>query len=432
MLTGGITVHAQSPDRHYYYSPRTTLPWAHCSVVFRSGSEMKIPFLPVINCFAPTGTMHYTQDIDIDCPIVFAAAGAVNDTSNCYRNVSVAGNAVMLFYDFPNAAPDSRTRFTNIHTRLRNALDRNVAAVILCSYHDENPFLSFQYEDLETGAAVPIITVNREGASDILLAAGENPSLIFTDWENGTSPQSKELICRLRLHAEGTFAQIETEYGSFFYRKGAIAEDTLSALAAMQNRSITFLLNLFREASPHWRKVPSVYFADYDSKFFYTRHRGHAGSRPSGNYYVFRSSYGTLAADPYGLIVHENTHLLFFHNWLQDCYGTSSSFLFEGTAMYAQAMATDKKVNHQKTLAYAKAGKLFPLSEMLTFNIGVTGLKTEVGYPASGSLVQYLIETYGLNRFMKFWRSGDWQASFAKSMHTIEKEWIDWLQTHAS
>jgi hypothetical protein len=48
---------------------------------------------------------------------------------------------------------------------------------------------------------------------------------------------------------------------------------------------------------------------------------------------------------------------------------------------------------------YLVSGQLFPLEELIAFNIGEEGLKTLVGYPAAGSFTGFLIETYGLQRF---------------------------------
>jgi hypothetical protein len=135
-----------------------------------------------------------------------------------------------------------------------------------------------------------------------------------------------------------------------------------------------------------------------------------------------------------GLAVHENTHALIGLNW-----GNSSSFLAEGLGRYAEAQATEKDMNHLRVVDFLKTGRLFPLKEMLTFRIGTGGLKTEVGYPASGSFVDFLIRSYGLQALKKAYQlearsSADrekddtWQKVYQRPIQDLEKEWLEWLK----
>jgi len=75
---------------------------------------------------------------------------------------------------------------------------------------------------------------------------------------------------------------------------------------------------------------------------------------------------------------------------------------------------------------------------MVDFNIGSSGLKTQVGYPASGSFVAFLMETYGLEAMKKVTqlegrspkerkKTDSWQKSFGKHLSELEKEWLYWL-----
>jgi hypothetical protein len=135
----------------------------------------------------------------------------------------------------------------------------------------------------------------------------------------------------------------------------------------------------------------------------------------------------------FGLAVHENTHILTRLNW-----GDSSSFLLEGCGKYTEALATDKDKNHSQVIRYLKDGKLFPLEEMVLFELGPAGLKTEIGYPAAGSFVGFVIEKYGLELLKKAYnldarpleqkeKEDTWKEAFKTSVKELEKEWLEWL-----
>ncbi len=55
-------LYGQGPGKAYYYYPEVDLSWASCNIYFEGGSQMKIPFLPVI-CYkiAPMGTDQYSR-----------------------------------------------------------------------------------------------------------------------------------------------------------------------------------------------------------------------------------------------------------------------------------------------------------------------------------------------------------------------------------
>ncbi len=429
LLLGFEFSQAQGPTPAYFYNSNTNLPWAKCNILFQKGSKQQVLFLPVINYFAPTGTKHYSKDANIQCPVQFIGNGIVNDTVDCYQSIDAEGEAVLFYFDFPDSVHQEAELATDLRSRIYSAFDKNVSAIIICMYKKETPFLAYQDSTIKKHADIPIITINKDAAKDILLASGLSPQKITKAWKKGDIPESQKLIINLDLYIKGKYDKISADKGSLFYDSEAINSSSMSILSKMHDRSITFLLDLFKDAKPGWKNQNLYYFADYDSKVFYTRHWGHAASHITGNYYVYKNSYGSISENPYGLTVHENTHLLFFQNWMDECKG-ASSFFFEGTAMYAQAMATDPDKNNQKTYEYLTKGQLFPLSEMLGFNIGQKGLKTDVGYPASGSFVQYLIETYGLKNFMLYWYTGDWKNAFHSTVDKTDEKWRDWLESN--
>lgn len=108
-------------------------------------------------------------------------------------------------------------------------------------------------------------------------------------------------------------------------------------------------------------------------------------------------------------------------------------------AKYIEALVTNTETNHKKTLEYLESDKLFPLEEMMTFNIGRTGLKTNVGYPASGSFIAYIAEFYGLAKLKELHvlegrkleiktKNNSMEIAFGKTVTQLEKEWLHWLK----
>ena len=76
---------------------------------------------------------------------------------------------------------------------------------------------------------------------------------------------------------------------------------------------------------------------------------------------------------------------------------------------------------------------------MVTFAIGEPGLETDLGYPAAGSFVEFLVEVHGLPRFKEIYKlegdsSGDavnpenWQQVFGRTLQQLEDDWLRWLE----
>jgi hypothetical protein len=55
--------------------------------------------------------------------------------------------------------------------------------------------------------------------------------------------------------------------------------------------------------------------------------------------------------------------------------------------------------------------------------------RTEVGYPAAGSFVSYLVATYGLDRVKTLYRRPDaWTEAFGKALPDLDRDWREWLR----
>ncbi len=423
-------LHAQGPKLSYLYHPNTQLSWASCYVYLDGGSRQKIPFLPMINYKrAPCGIEKYMRDINVKGPIVFIGNGIAKEGEyDCYGDIDVNSKIVMFCYDFPDSIHAELEGEISKEHRIDDAVSRGAAAIVLFSYEEEYPFLYYLDTEIENIPEIPIIAIQRNAAVSILASAGIVAEDIFREWRETGSVKSEELICKLDLRIDGNFDRTETENFLFVFRKELISSKDMRKLEGVNERSVKFILDLFKSEQLGWDKAFTGYFRDYDSKLFYTHHWGKGLSSSSGIFIVYDGSI-----PDYGLAVHENAHSLINSNW-----SGTTSFMNEGIAMYAEAMATEKDRNHQKTIEFLIAGELLPLKRMVAMNIG-SDEGTEVAYPASGSYVGYLIESNHLGNFKDAFqlesrskedkeKESTWEKVFGKSLNELEMDWLDWLK----
>ncbi len=443
LLLISLPLRAQGPRPAYYFHPATVLAWAECHIGLKGGSEQKLPFLPVILTGfqrAPLGTDNYSRDIQVEAPLVFAGNGIFKkDIWDCYRGrrddytigeIDLTGKAVLFCYDFPDKIEEKAGKDIQLNKRIAEAADRKAAAVVLFSFKNEYPFLTVSYGREEAIPQIPAISITRASASSILQSAGLDAESLFKQWqETGNPPGSSVLITRLRLTIKGAFDKVETKNFIIRFRTDEISRETMEKIAEVNEKSLGFLFGLFKEDQGlRWKKLLTVYFSDYDSKLFYTHHWGSGLASEEGVFMVHRGGVPDIA-----LAAHENAHILSKLNW-----GDSTSFMNEGVGKYAEAMAAGDNRNDLQTVAFLKENKLFPLEDMLGFQIGITGLKTDVGYPAAGSFVGFLIRSCGLQTFKEAFRlenrnfeekasQDTWQKAYGKSIQELEKEWLSWL-----
>jgi hypothetical protein len=435
-----IEARAQGPSPSYYFHPQTELAWAKAYLHLEGGSRQKIPFLPVIvSSFrhAPFGTGIYDKDVAVDGPVIFAGNGIVNgrvwDSYSGRRAdyttgaIDAAGGIVVFSWDGTDSVETKCGREFPLARRIADAAARKAAAVVVFSWSKEFPFPSVQYEKADDIPDIPVIVVTKGSILSVLAAAGVDGDAVLKSWaESGTPPQSQVLIARLSIDLRGRFEAVET--GNFLFRflGGSFPGKEIDDLAQVNEKSLTLLGTIFNaDRKLAWKKLPVYYFRDYDTKVFYTHHWGLGWATDEGTYMVHPGG-----APNFPLVVHENAHILIGANW-----GGSSSFLSEGIGRFAEAEAGDHDKNDRQTLGYLKEGKLFRLRDMLSFNIGLPGLETNVGYPAAGSFVGFLIRTRGLAAFKEIYllvaptedggkSDGIWHKGTGKSLAELEREWL--------
>ncbi len=429
---------AQGPKIEFFYNPATELTWAKCEIYHASGSKLKVPFLPVISRRAPLGIGDYSRDVSVDAPLVFIGNGIVKDgVWDSYRgrrldytkgDIDVSGKAVILCQDFPDKLEEKFKAEFVLGKRIAEAGRRKAAAVILFSAQEEFPFLVARDSQGSEIPEIPAITVTKSSVHDFFLGTVDvdDASLLQKWQESGVPPEPVELNARIRLRIDGAFLKAETKNFILQARSAEISEDTLEKIARVNEKALEGLWECFRDdRAMKWKKFLVVYFRDYDSKVFYTHHWGRGLSSDEGSFIVYSGGIPDV-----GLAAHENAHTLIGSNW-----GESSSFLSEGIGRYAEAQATKKDMNHLRVVQFLESGELFPLEDMLTFMIGTGGLKTQAGYPASGSFVDFLIRTFGLSALKEAYelerrppeekeKHDTWRHVYKKPIQDLEKDWL--------
>lgn len=434
---------AQGPRISYYYNPATELSFASCYVYQHGGSKQKIPFMPVVdrNTNAPLGIENYSKDVDVNGRLVFIGNGIVKEGEwNSYTgrrrdysigDLDVTGKIVLFCYDFSDSVEKKWGEAVSLSERISEAASRKAAAVILFSRQTDHPFLYVDFETTSCHPEIPVITITEESARNILSSSGSDGAAFIEEWENTDHPPRSEMLISFgAIKIKGRFDRVETKNFSMRFRKEVIPEKEMKQIARVNDKAVEFLLNCLQEdGGLNWNRIFALYFRDFDSKIFYT-HRTGRGFADIGRVCMIHEG----GVPSLRLAVHENMHILAYSNWSEN----STSFMDEGIAKYTEALATEKDKNHLQTAQFLNEKVLFPLEEMVAFNIGSGGLETLVAYPASGSFTGFLIETYGLKSFKEVFlleaRSYEerqdeksWEKAYGKPLHDLEKEWLAYL-----
>lgn len=437
-------IQAQGPLVSYYYHPAAELNFAECYVYMEGGTRRKIRFLPVISMNfqrAPLGIQNYQKDIDIRGQLVFTGSGIILDEKrNDYRGrkenytmgeIDVLEKIVLFSIQCKDSLKKQYEEKVSLEYRIAEAEKRGAAAVVLFSRKEDYPFLYVQYNSEEHIPRIPVITITKSSFCQIMTSTGKNGESILEDWEKeGKLPLSQVLISKLSLKIKGDFGRIENDHFLFCFRENYIPREQMTMLVELNEKAVQFIFNYFSPMEkPVWKKKMNVYFRDYDSKLFYTHHWGRGLASHEG---VFMVHQGEIP--DFGLAVHENTHLYTDENWGEE----TSSFMSEGIAKHLEALAEDKNKNHLAVIEFLKNQELFPLEELLIHQIGMTGMKTTVGYPAAGSFAGFLINSYGKEKFRKAYilegrsreekdKKNTWQEVYEKDIQTLESQWLKWL-----
>jgi len=143
-------------------------------------------------------------------------------------------------------------------------------------------------------------------------------------------------------------------------------------------------------------------------------------------FFILHDGTGNRADLQY-IATHEMTHLF---TW--NVFGRPvSAMLSEGVAVYTGLLAIpDSEHLPAKTFcrAFQAAEALPRISSGLLFEGHVRDLPN---YYAAGCFVQYLIETYGTDKFAELYPTGSYQSIYGKTLVDLESEWRAALEAEA-
>jgi hypothetical protein len=138
--------------------------------------------------------------------------------------------------------------------------------------------------------------------------------------------------------------------------------------------------------------------------------------------YIDRNYTGVLAP---AYFLHELTHALGQDIAGKD--GNPGGLLSEGLAVYAAGGHYGPEPLKAWAAALPSLHHYIPLADLRR---DFTGAQHEIAYLEAGSLVQYLIETYGLPKFKTLYAHPDQiEALYGKTWDALEAEWLAHLKT---
>lgn len=147
-------------------------------------------------------------------------------------------------------------------------------------------------------------------------------------------------------------------------------------------------------------------------------------SFPAARRYFFLHDGAGNPADQQYIAARELTYL-----FMWNVFGRPASVLLsEGAATYmGMSLIADSSHIPLDTFcaAYRQAGKLPRVSTNLSFKGRLVDLPN---YYAAGCFVQYLITTYGPEKFGQLYSSGNYSGVYGKSLTALEKDWLAAIQ----
>jgi len=187
--------------------------------------------------------------------------------------------------------------------------------------------------------------------------------------------------------------------------KGSLAERDVDAIAAERLRALEALEKLLGVPGP--RRVRLVFYADEPTKIEQTGHHGVGWARGTTLVEVYNDS---VRLDPY----HELAHIV------ADELGSPPSVLGEGFAIHAsEHLGADAlaflgyagRSPDDVVCGLVGTADFIPLRELMGADIGSDETRSGREYAEAGSLVKYLVEGLGAERFRRAYGTLDGDAT---------------------
>ena len=128
---------------------------------------------------------------------------------------------------------------------------------------------------------------------------------------------------------------------------------------------------------------------------------------------------------------HELTHLLSYY-MKEGVRACSPRVLSEGLATYLNQTGRDYRQIAKRII---EKGNKITLDKLLDYRGEFyKGENQLISYPVAASFTQFLIETYGLDKFKEVWGCDNDKAAeilekaYGKDAKDLEREWLDWVR----
>jgi hypothetical protein len=214
-----------------------------------------------------------------------------------------------------------------------------------------------------------------------------------------------------------------------YYFPDSLAAHDIDHIAADRDRGFERIADLLRLQSD--QKIRLFLFPDEESKKSETGHQG-AGWAFGNNIVEVYNEKTKL--DPF----HETAHIL------TGPLGSPTAMFNEGFAVYVSELlggdalhelGSPGKTCNQAVVERQAKGDFIPLQRLLAFeDIGSGPTQPDISYPEACSVIRFLVDRYGLNRFRQAFASvgagdvGALEKVYGASIGDIEQAWLSSLR----
>ena len=233
------------------------------------------------------------------------------------------------------------------------------------------------------------------------------------------------------------FEKHSAKHFDIYYFKNSLAEKELGKIITDRELALNKISTLLKVKNT--KKILLVFYPDAMTK---TKQTGHEGAGFARGNLIVEIYSDKIKFDPF----HETAHVI-LKNW-----GYPPALFDEGFAVYAaekfgsdalKELGNPGKKFIEVTQNYIKEGKNIPLEQLFAYmEIGSAESKHEIAYPQAASVVGYLIDTYGIDKFCQVCKKLEetdepayinknkelFKNIYGKSVGEIEKDWLENLK----
>ena len=270
-------------------------------------------------------------------------------------------------------------------------------------------------------------TTGLEGTHTITFTADPENKIQFGDENPNNNSVSYEVTIRppnefFTNSSEATWITRKTDHARIHVVSGTAAERDLEKLAIVTEESILKAISALTEEP---RRIYDVYFVER-----IIGQGGYAGGSMVISYTDRNYSGGRIEE----VLTHETIHLLD----QQISIKRRLTFLAEGLAVWGSGGHYKPEDLSPRAAALVATGRYIPLPQIID---NFYPVQHEIGYLEAGAFVEYLVDTYGWEKFKQLYSrlqasndgndaerlSQSLQVEYGKSLEQIEQEWLTML-----